>query len=519
MKIFKGPIITCDEDDTVHKYLVEDNKKIVFTGDVLPEKYMEKRIIDLGNKALIPSFSDSHLHFSSYALFSSTLDVRDAKNFQDLSNIIKCYIEKSKCKIVLGFGISAHHVEEKRLVTREELDLIENRKPVMLIKYDGHASVVNTAMLKILPPKIKKLRGYNDDTGQLFQEAFFAATDHITSKVSVVSLLNHMLKTVDKMAEKGIGLVHPAEGVGFPLDLDVDLVRFMAGGLANPFNFRVFFQTMDIKKVLKRKLPRIGGCFATALDGCFGSLDAALNTPYQNDTKNKGILFYTDDQVINFVKKANDKNLQVQLHAIGDAAFDQATKAFETALKSNFRKDHRHSIIHGSLVTPKGLEKCARYNIGIAAQPSLLRLSLEPLSYLSKILGKRALDISPFRTMLDMGIHISGGSDAPVTLPDPVFGIYCACNHYNESQSVSVMEAIKMFTYETAFTCFDDEKTGSLEPGKKADMVVLDKNPLTMKKEDLAGLKTRTLYLEGKEYQKGQGLSSLLWNGIFRRRT
>lgn len=206
------------------------------------------------------------------------------------------------------------------------------------------------------------------------------------------------------------------------------------------------------------------------------------------------------------------------MHAIGDRAFDQATRTFETVLKNNFREDHRHSIIHAFMVIPKGLDICARYHIGIAAQPSLLHLNLEPLSYLREILGDRALGMSPFRTMLDMGIHISGGSDAPVSLPDPILGIYSACNHFNESESVSVMEALRMFTLETAWAGFDDKTRGSLEPGKKADMVVLNKNPLDLKKEDLSGLKVESLYLEGNPYQKGQGLGNLLWKALFNRR-
>jgi hypothetical protein len=518
MKIFKGPIITCDTRDTVFRYLVEKDGTIEFTGDLLPEQYHGYPVIELGKKALIPAFTDSHLHFTSYSLFSSTLDVREAKNFSDLSDIVKQYIEETNVKIVFGFGISAHSVEENRMITRKELDDIEKKRPMMLVKYDGHASVANTAMLELLPAGIKHLRGYHADSGQFFHEAFFKAVDYASSKVSPVALLKHMLSAVDKMADKGIGLVHPAEGVGFPLDLDVDLVRFMAGGLRNPFLFRVFFQTMDIKKVLKRRLPRIGGCFATALDGCFGSVDAALNSPYENDPHNFGILFYKDETLLDFVQKAHDKGLQVQLHAIGDNAFNQATRTFEKVLKNNFRKDHRHSIIHASLVTPEGLDICARYHIGIAAQPSLLHLNLEPLSYLQDILGKRALEISPFRTMLDMGIRISGGSDAPVTLPDPVYGIYCACNHYNEAQAVSVTEALRMFTVETAWAGFDDKTRGSLEPGKKADMVVLNQNPLELKKENLLRLTTEALYLEGTLYKKGQGLGNLLWKSVFSRR-
>ncbi len=514
MTIFEGTILTCDENDTVCQYLVEEKGKIAFTGNELPDRYLRENIIQLGNKALIPSFADSHLHFSSYSLISSTLDVREASDFASLSDIVSSYVQKANPKVVLGFGISAHSLVEQRMITRGELDKIEKR-PVMLIKYDGHASVINTTMKEMLPAKIKKLRGYNGDTGQLFQEAFFAATDYITSKVSVIALIKHMLLAVDTMASKGISMVHPAEGVGFLLDLDVDLVRLLARGLSNPFQFRVFFQTMDTKKVLKRKLPRIGGCFATALDGCFGSCDAALSHPYETDSQNKGILFYTDHQVDAFVQNAHDKGLQVQLHAIGDAAVDQAVQAFDRALKNNFRKDHRHSIIHASLMGQKSLELCATHKIGIAAQPALLNLDLEPYEYLEKILGPRVNEISPFRTMLDMGIHVSGGSDAPVTLPDPAFGMYCACNHYETSQSVSIKEALKMFTRETAWASFDDTDRGSLEPGKIADMVILDQNPLSMDKQDLFRLKTETLYVGGKKYEPGQGLTKLLWNAIF----
>lgn len=517
MKIFKGPILTCDRHGTVLSYLVEHEGRIVYTGDTLPDRYPDTDIIDLGQKALIPAFGDSHLHFLSYALFSATLDVRDAEDFDGLSDLLSNYIRDTGAKVVLGFGISAHHVHEKRMITLPELDRIENKRPVMLVKYDGHAAVMNTAMRQMLPPKIKKLRGYNAQTGLLYQEAFFMAADHLTSKMSVISLIKQMLSAVDAMASKGIGLIHPAEGVGFPLDLDVDLVRFLARGLSNPFHIRPFFQTMDIKKVKKRKLPRVGGCFATALDGCFGSVDAALKAPYKNAPDNKGILFYPDAQVTDFVCKAHDNGLQVQMHAIGDAAFDQAVNAIVAAIKSNYRTDCRHGIIHGSLATAEGLDKCAEYNIGIAAQPGLLDLNLEPFSYLNEILGARAYDISPFRRMVDMGIHVSGGSDAPVTSPDPISAIHAACNHFNPSQSVTVMEALKMFTYEPARASFDEKDRGSLETGKLADMVVLDRNPLDMKAEEIRSLTTETLYLAGTPYKKGQTLPNLLWRALFKR--
>lgn len=170
MTIFEGTILTCDENDIVCKYLVEENGKIAFTGDELPDRYLRENIIQLGNKALIPSFADSHLHFSSYSLISSTLDVREASDFASLSDIVSAYVRKANPKVVLGFGISAHSLVEQRMITRGELDKIEKR-PVMLIKYDGHASVINTTMKEMLPAKIKKYKrnhiATKDEIGEL----------------------------------------------------------------------------------------------------------------------------------------------------------------------------------------------------------------------------------------------------------------------------------------------------------------------------------------------------------------
>jgi predicted amidohydrolase YtcJ len=351
MKIYAGNIISCDRNNSRFHYLAEDNGLIRFAGNSLPAEYAHLPRISLGEKALLTAFADTHLHYSSYAFFSSSLDVRRTTSIGETIELIDEYIVARRPKTVLGFGVSAHNVKEKRLIEKIDLQRAFPRIPVMLIKYDGHASVNNAAMLAMLPGNIRNMRGYHSGTGQLNQEAFFAATDFVTKKVSTINLIKNTLRSFDRLAQKGIGMISTAEGVGFPNDLDVDLVRFIAGGLANPFPVRLFFQTMDIDKVLKRKLPRIGGCFATALDGCFGSIDAALREPYSNDPGNKGVLFYSQEEVDDFARKANRASLQIEMHAIGDAAFNQAANALETALKDYPREDHRHSIIHACLPT------------------------------------------------------------------------------------------------------------------------------------------------------------------------
>ena len=152
--------------------------------------------------------------------------------------------------------------------------------------------------------------------------------------------------------------------------------------------------------------------------------------------------------------------------------------------------------------------------IHIPLQPAFLHWELEPYYYLKGILGDRVDRISPLRKMTDMGIVLSGGSDAPCTLPDPIFGMYCACNHYVPGQSLTIQEAIKMFTFNCAWTTFDEKDRGSLETGKVADMAVLNRNPLAMKPGELLSLRVEKLLLNGAPYKKGQGVLSLLSKGI-----
>jgi predicted amidohydrolase YtcJ len=510
MKIYNGNIISCDAQNSIYEYLVEDKGKIVFLGDQLPEEYSGLRINELGKKALLPSFADTHLHFASYAFFASNLDVREAGSFDEIRQLLKEYISATQPKYVLAFGASAHNVKEKKLITRKELDKVHPEMPAMLVKYDGHACIINSAMLKMLPKETSKLRGFNAETGFLGQEAFFASTDFITKKVSPIKLVGNMLKGIDKMAAQGFGMMHTAEGVGFPRDMDVDIARLLAKSMRNQFQSRIFFQTMTIPKVQKRKLPRIGGCFETALDGCFGSVDAAMLKPYSNNSTNKGVLYYSQNQVNAFVKEANRAGLQIAMHAIGDAAFDQVVNAFDFALKDFPRKDHRHIIIHAPLTTPRSLEKAAELNLGIASQPAFIRWAQEPLEYLEEIMGDRAYKLFNQRDMLDLGLKVSGGSDAPCTIPDIGEGLYGACNHYVSEQSVSIEEALRFFTWNAAWTSFDEKERGSLEKGKIADMCILNENPLTLHKSKLRDLKSEKLILSGNDYLPGQSIGNLL---------
>ena len=514
MQLFKGQILTCDRNNTVHKYLVEDKGRIIHVGDQLPRvfKHSEK-FYDLEEKVLLPAFGDGHIHFSMWALFNSTFDVRQASSIEELGTIIQDYaVKDSRSKVLFGFGMSKHTLAEKRLVTRVELDRYVKNRPVYLVSYDGHSAVANSAALGLMPNEIRSEHGFDLESGLIANEAFYRATEHISGKFPLPALLNSILRAIDTLAGYGVGMVHTVEGIGYPRDLDVDMVRFMAK--SSQVNFRTYFQTMDLRKVQKRKLPRVGGCFATALDGCFGVKNAALLEPYSDDPGNKGILYYSDEVVTEFVKEANRLELQVQLHCIGDAAVTQAVKAIEAALEDYPRRDHRHTLIHATLSPEPLLEKIAELGIGITLQPGFLISPLEPFEYLEEILGERVYQLSPLRKMLDMGIRINGGSDGPVTVPNPFVGIHGACNHNLPGQSITIEEAFKMFSFEVYRTSFDEKDRGTLEEGKIADMIIVNKNPLALSPHDLKELEVEQTFLAGEEYQPGKSIPAAVIDSL-----
>ena len=500
MKVYKGNILTCDANDTVYKYLVEDGGRIIYTGDELPQQYTGAEMTDLGEKALIPPFADSHIHFASFASFNAGLNVMNATSNREILSMLKDYVATCRDKMIFGFGASPYSVTDGRLVTRSQLDEICPDKPVFLVKYDGHACVVNTKLLEKVDAKVKNLRGYHPDTGEMNQEAFFVVSDYVTNSIPILQLIKNMQSAIDYMASKGIGMIHTVSGVGFAGDLDVDLERWFAQGIDNGMQLRVFFQTMNVDKAKRRKLTRIGGCFEAALDGCFGSADAALLAPYEN-SDDCGVLYYTDEQVTDFCKKANRAGMQIEIHAIGDAAFDQAARAIKAALDDYPRADHRHAIIHACLPTAEGIEICSEYNILLPVQSAFISWPQEPDEYLEKLLGHRAAKLNPFKTFADKGIIMSAGSDGPCTDPDPVQWLHKACNHSVAGQSLTVQQALKMCTYNGYYTTFDEKDRGSLEVGKIADMVILSANPYTTETDKLNQLKVSQLLLAGAPYR------------------
>lgn len=502
MKVYEGEILTVNADDAVVRYLVEDDGRIVFVGDTLPSEYASAPIEHLGGSALCPAFVDTHEHLASFATFNAGLNVMNARSNREIVGMVSDFAKRCNSKILVAFGASPYSVEEGRLLSREELDEACPDKPVFMVKYDGHACVVNTLLLEKIDAKVKGLRGYHSETGEMNQEAFFAVSDYITGSLSIPELIGNIQSAIDYLASRGIGMVHSVSGVGFVGNMDISLEKWVGRSAQSGFQVRVFPQSMDISVAMKRGLPRIGGCFECALDGCFGSRDAALIDPYCDADGSNGVLYYSDEKVTEFCKAANRAGLQIEMHAIGDAAFDQATRALKAALDDFPREDHRHGIIHACLPTEEGVAICADYGIHLPMQTSFIDWPQEPDSYLQEILGTaRASKLNPLRSFIDAGIVLSAGSDAPCTDPDPILWMQRACNHSVPDQSLTVREALRMCTYSGAWVTFDEKERGSLEVGKMADMCVLSENPYEMPSERLGEVRVKNLILGGIPYE------------------
>lgn len=501
--IFEGNILTVDKNDAVCKYLVTKEDRIAYVGNELPENYTGMKVVHLSEKALLPAFVDSHQHFASFSTFYAGLNVMDAESNEEIQEMVRDFVKHSgNKKTLIAFGASPYSVKERRLVSREELDAVCPDKEIMVVKYDGHACIVNSKLLEKIRKQVEHLRGYHPDTGEMNQEAFFKVSDYITGSLSLIDLIKNMQNALDFEASQGIGMIHTVSGVGFAGNLDITLEQTFAKSLHNGFQLRVFPQSMDVKVATSRHLPRIGGCFECALDGCFGSHDASINEPYVDEIEGDGVLYYSDEKVTNFCKAANRAGLQIEMHAIGDRAFDQATRCIKAALDDYPRTDHRHGIIHDCLPTEEGVKICKDYGILMPIQSAFINWKQEPDEYLEKIMGpERAERLNPLRTFWDNGIVLSAGSDAPCTTPDPISWIDRAVNHTNPAEALTVQEAVRMCTYNGYYTTFDEKERGSLEVGKIADMVILNKNPYEVEKSELKNLKVEQLILGGKKYK------------------
>ena len=513
MQVFHGTIITCDSDNTIANYLVEREGRIAYIGNTLPSQYEVVPPIELGSNVALPAFVDTHTHYSGFSVLHRMFPINDADSNAKILEQIEQYAATTRENIVIGFGATEFSVTEGYLILKEQLDKVCPDKPAIIIKHDAHSCVVNSMFIEANKTKIQNLRGFNPTTGELTQEAFLAAMEFVSHGLSTKKVIDSMVETSDFLASRGISLICSASGMGFVRDYDFDMERSVAKGLDNGMQMRVAYQCVNVEKVAKKDMTRV--VFAN-LDGTFANQDAALIDEYEN-ANHKGVSYYDDIDVQKFCVNANRAGYQIALHAVGDAAFEQAVNAIAMALEDYPRYDHRHIILHGSLPTERCLKVCSKYNIMISVKPWLLSHIDGADDFVKGMLSEERYNfINPIKTITEMGIKVCFNSDAPASDPNPIMWLHDVCNNKNPKESVSVYEALRMATYNGAYSLFDEKERGTLEMGKSCDLVILDGNPYEIPVEELGKLNVAELYLKGKPYQRSRtGSMATMLRGMF----
>jgi hypothetical protein len=315
-------------------------------------------------------------------------------------------------------------------------------------------------------------------------------------------LLSHSIKfaaidTAAQMAIKqGITTLHALDGGDFgPGETRLILQR------APSLDVRMvcYNQSMEIAQIKEFGLPRIGGCICA--DGAFEAHTAAMFEPYADEPHNCGQLTYTPEVMNRFVRSANREGLQISVHCESERAIEQVLDALELALRDFPRSDHRHRIEHLELPTWQQIERMRRLGVVTGMQPAFLPafIGAEDMCHYRKLLGEKRLErVHPYRTLLDHGVIIAGGSDSPVTPYSPMVGIGAAVNHPNPAQRVSRIEAIQMFTRSAAWIGFEEESKGVISEGMLADLVVINKDPISCNDDELQAIGVEEVYIGGK---------------------
>jgi predicted amidohydrolase YtcJ len=480
---FGGKIVSVSVDSSepvFYSWVATSGGKIALLGkdEPVPEGDFEK--IDLKGNTMLPGLYDAHCHVMPTGLFLNSANLLDAKSISDVLELLSEQCKKSDGKEwVFGGGFMSQNMKEGRYPTKDELDRVSKTQPIMIAAQTLHGGSLNSAALNLV--KIPDVAGVGKgadgklDGTLLSDDAFFPTMSAIMGLLPKETLY----RFVDECAKRGamtgatsiVGLLGQFVGG----DIDVEIVENNKSKFL--VDFTSFYQTWDIEKVKKWNLPRIGGCLT--LDGAGFEYTMALNDVYPERQERRGFLIHTDEEIYQLISKCHSEGMQTAFHALGDRAIDQLLFVFRQVIGEQGNKDLRHRIEHFSLPTDQHMDMAAEMGLICSLQPAFSGLWGEPVNgYYDLLLGReRAARMEIFPEIIKRGGIICGGSDSPVTLVDPIFGLASLLCNPDPRRNVSATDAIKIFTINSAYSVHEDKLKGSIDIGKAADFTIIDKDP------------------------------------------
>ena len=499
--LYNGNIITFLGGQPFHWIAIKNRiiTQMGFKEDYLHIADNNTELIDLKEKTVLPGFYDSHVHLVQTGLNSISVDLSNATSFNEVFKFIKDYCDITpKDTLVRAAGLDETKLKEKRLPTRYEIDKISPDHPVWINRKEYHTSILNSLALHrfTIPLNLKGVlkNEANVPTGVLTHTANALVRKQILESISNKVRFSAVNNTLKDAIAKGVTTINAMEGGYTFHDKDAEFIYDTKDDY--PIDIILFYQTINVDKVMEKNLNRIGG--SIFLDGSFGSRTAALCEPYKDDDTKSGILYYTQEELNAFVLKCYENNIQLGTHAIGELAIEQIISAHEFANSIYPNKKLRHRIEHFELPSNDHINRARKLGLIASVQPTYEYFWGGKGKMYDKRLGEeRTMKTNPYKSMIHSDLIVCGGSDSDVTPINPLLGIYSAVNHPNENERVTVLEAIKIFTINSAYAVFEEDKKGSIEVGKYADLVVLNENPLTIDSKKIKDISIVATIKEG----------------------
>lgn len=362
-------------------------------------------------------FIDSHVHIVETGIVKK-YSLANCKSIEEILEKIK----KDERDFVEFYQLIPYNLKEKRLPLKDEIDKVESKRPVIIVREDLHSCVINSKAEEILKIKTKD--------GLLRGKDFEKVMAFLKERTDEEKIKEAIFYTAKICKEKNVWAIS-----GLFSNIKEYLIF---KEIEDKIDLKVtpFIQTWNIDEVLNLGLKQIGGCLL--VDGSISSRTSAFKEGYRDAPGEYGILYKTEEEIYEFVKKANDKGLRVALHAIGDRAVEVVVKAYERVGNAGNRIEHAESI------TEEQLDIVAKYGIILSMQPSFCT-KFKNL-YIERLGKERAMRLNPLKSAFKRGIILAFGSDSPVTDIDPEEGIRSAMNHPNEKERLTYKEALKCFT-------------------------------------------------------------------------
>ncbi len=523
-----GVVHTVDANNTIAQAVAVQGDRIAMVGSNAEiEKWLgpNTRVIELHGQTVVPGFIDSHYHFQNVGKRAYDLNLDGATSLEDFQTRVKNWAaRKAAGEWLLGRGWMEEDWATKQFPTRHDIDAVVADRPVYLNRADGHMAVVNSKALELAqinastanPAGGEILKDKNGaPNGLLVDNAMRLVTQHIPSNSREVQE-RYARKANEVALAYGLTTIHDAGSSWETVNLWKSLYE------QNKLQLRIYEFVRgpgaDADTLLQRGAEiglfnnrlTIRGIKISA-DGALGSRGAALLEKYSDDEHTTGLFLHEDEKIFPLIKTATEKGLQIAIHAIGDAANRKVLDFYERAaaevpVESRAIRAPRHRIEHAQIIHPEDIPRFKKLGVLPSMQASH---AIGDLHFAPRRLGnERLLGAYAWRTLLDDGNIIPGGSDAPVEEGNPMIEFYAAVVRkdttgfsgagWHPELKMTRLEALKSLTIWGAYAAFEENLKGSLEVGKLADFAVLHEDLMTAPEEHLFRIQNVMTIVGGK---------------------